>query len=295
MWHFWQAHTPQQMVGDIPILKCLTGWYHYDRIIAWFLTKFKERRLIDVKKVVSILLMVMLLLCGCQKQGGGDSSNDSPEENRPELKAGEYVLCSLRNPGSLLTDKLDLLLGEEIERSTIVIQEGSSGLRFREAVFAIGGFSGSCVLEDGLVTLHREEFNATDIFFNEAMKEMMAEIPDVTYLLDGDCLISRTVMKTKQIQGHLPEGSPADCAIVVDEDEFEAYVIRLFQDGTWESETTDSDNGQKTIAEGTYIVDGKFVWMTVPVNDGLEIEMALYIDNDVIYDEVYRLSATTEE
>lgn len=239
-----------------------------------------------MKKILACLCVIALLLCGCSTQS---NTNDSSAGNTKVNPTGTYTNVSFSDTNSLYVDFKLQASGKENKKETITITKEEDGYRFQDFLH-----SGSLRDNgDGTFTATKEKVATTDPLWVGTAEYGMEQYPYTSYLLYGDYLIEQIPISGVSINGKLPSEQEAmTCFISINHLTFSTYTLTLSADGACEIMTI--FNGNICTASGTYSVNGKII--SLNITEGVfygeelegEIEMALYADNNKLYDTVYR-------
>ena len=239
-----------------------------------------------MKKVIAgYLCVIVLLLCGCATQNDTD---DSLNKNLSLNPTGTYTDVSFRDTNSLYLDFKLQAAEKENKKETFVITGTDGDYSYQDSVFS-GRFVNN---GDGDFTARKEQVITNDTLLLNTAKLELEQKPYTFYKLYDNYIIKKVPL-SMTFNGELPsEGKQTTCFVYLQHITFSTYTLSFSSDGSCEMMTI--FNSDICSASGTYSVKGKIV--TLNFTEGVfygenlsgNIEMVLYVEDNTLYDVVYR-------
>ncbi len=238
------------------------------------------------KSILICICLIISLLCGCSKQS---NINDFPAENIAVNPTGTYTDVSFNDTNSLYTDFKLQSAGKENEKEAIVITATDNSYSYRDSLHS-GRLTDN---GDGDFTAKKEKVITDDPLLLKLAELELTQNPYTFYTVYDNYLIKKVPIGEININGELPnEGENTSCFISMDHLTFSTYTLSFSADGSCDIMTIFNDS--VCSCSGTYSVKGKIISLTFTKGNfyGEElsgnIEMALYVEDNTLYDKVYR-------
>ena len=227
-----------------------------------------------------------LLLCGCATQ---NSTNNSPKENTSIDPVGTYNDVSFSDTNSLYVDFKFQSTGNENEEQAMVITSTDSGYTYRDTMFS-GRLTNN---GGGDFTAKKETVITTNPALIQLAELELELSPYTFYKVYENYIIKKVPLSNATISGELPsEGKQTTCFVNIQHITFSTYTLSFSSDGSCEIMTI-FNNGVCSVS-GTYSVKGSIISLTLTKgtfygeNFSGNIEKALYMEDNTLYDTVYR-------